>query len=332
MRVFIIGEAGVNHNGDIDLAKKLIDVAVDAGVDAVKFQTWKTELLVSKEAKQAEYQIENTQKKESQYEMLKSLELSYKDFSELKEYCDTKDVLFLSTPDEEQSADFLNSMQDIFKVGSGELTNIPFLKHIARFGKKIILSTGMATLAEIEKALNVIYNEGVKREDVTVLHVTTQYPTPMIDVNLKAMITIKDAFKVNIGYSDHTMGIEVPIAAVALGAQMIEKHFTLSREMEGPDHKASLEPQELKLMVNSIRNIEKALGDGIKKPQDCEIENKKVVRKTIVARKKIMMGEEFSEHNLKTMRVGSGISSSLWNDIIGVKASRIFVENETISF
>ena len=331
MGVFIIAEAGVNHNGDIDLAKELIDVAANAGVDAVKFQTWKTELLVSKDAKQAEYQTENTKKEESQYEMLKRLELSYKDFLKLKEYCDVKGVLFLSTPDEEQSADFLNNLQDIFKIGSGELTNIPFLKHIARFGKKIIISTGMATLSEIENALRIIYAEGISKEDVTVLHVTTQYPTPIEDVNLNAMNTIKNAFKINVGYSDHTMGIEVPIAAVALGAQVIEKHYTLSREMEGPDHKASLEPQELKMIVDSIRNIEKALGEGSKQPQKSEIENKKVVRKSIVASKNISMGETFTEANLKTMRVGRGISSSLWNDLIGVKASRNFFKDETVS-
>ncbi len=231
MSVFIIAEAGVNHNGNINLAKKLIDIAVDAGVDAVKFQTWKTELLVTKEAIQAEYQTENTGKEESQYEMLKRLELSYDDFRELKNYCDKKNILFMSTPDEYQSADFLSQLQDIFKIGSGELTNIPFLKHIGKYGKKIILSTGMGTLAEIEKALFTLIKAGTQKDNITLLHATTMYPTPMNEVNLNAMLTIKNAFNINIGYSDHTMGIEVPISAVALGAKVIEKHFTISRNM-----------------------------------------------------------------------------------------------------
>lgn len=330
MSVFIIAEAGVNHNGDIGLAKKLIDIAVDAGVDAVKFQTWKTELLVTKEVIQAQYQSENTGKEESQYEMLKRLELSYADFRELKNYCDKKNILFMSTPDEYQSADFLAELQDIFKIGSGELTNIPFLKHIGKYGKKIILSTGMGTLAEIEKALFTLIKAGMQKDNITLLHATTMYPTPMNEVNLNAMLTIKNAFNVNIGYSDHTMGIEVPISAVALGAKVIEKHFTISRDMDGPDHKASLEPQELKQMVEAIRNIEKAMGNGEKTPQQSEILNKKVVRKSIVANREIKKGEILSEENLTTKRVGSGLSSELWDEVIGLKANYEFQKDEPI--
>lgn len=330
MSVFIIAEAGVNHNGDINLAKELIDKAIEAKVDAVKFQTWKTEILVTKEAIQAKYQSENTGKKESQYEMLKRLELSYDDFRELKDYCDKKGVVFISTPDESQSADFLSELQDIFKIGSGELTNIPFLKHIGKFGKKIILSTGMGTLAEIEKALFTLINSGTKKENIVLLHATTMYPTPMNEVNLNAMLTIKNAFNIDVGYSDHTMGIEIPIAAVALGAKVIEKHFTLSQNMEGPDHKASLEPQELKQMVDAIRNIEKAMGNGEKTPQESEIINKKVVRKSIVANRKIKKGEILSEENLTTKRVGNGLSSEFWDEIIGLKANYEFQKDEPI--
>jgi len=330
MSVFIIAEAGVNHNGDIGLAKELIDVAVEAGVDAVKFQTWKTELLVTQDAKQAAYQTDNTGVEESQYDMLKKLELSYDDFKELKEYCDKREILFLSTPDEPTSADFLKGLQDIFKIGSGELTNTPFLKHIGAFKKSIILSTGMGTLGEVEQALSTLIEAGTAKENITLLHATTMYPTPMNEVNLKAMLTLKDAFKVAVGYSDHTMGIEVPIASVAMGATMIEKHFTLSCDMEGPDHKASLEPDELKAMVVAIRNIEKALGDGNKKPQKSEEANKLVVRKSIVAKKSIKEGELFTEENLETKRVGSGISSSLWTEILGLKSNYDLEINDLI--
>ena len=330
MSVFIIAEAGVNHNGDINIAKKLIDVAVDAGADAVKFQTWKTELLVTKEATQAKYQTENTGKKESQFDMLKRLELSYDEFRELKKYCDKKNILFMSTPDEFESADFLCELQDIFKIGSGELTNIPYLRHIGKMGKKVILSTGMGTLGEIEKALLVLINAGTKKENITLLHATTMYPTPMNAVNLRAMLTIQKAFNVDVGYSDHTMGIEVPIAAVALGAKVIEKHYTLSREMEGPDHKASLEPQELKAMVNAIRNIEVALGNGEKLPQISEKDNLKVVRKSIVARTNISKGDILNETNLTVKRVGTGISSSLWDEVNGLRARYNFSTDEPI--
>ncbi len=330
-KTFIIAEAGVNHNGDIKLAKQLIDKAVYAGVDAVKFQTWKTELLVGHDAVQADYQKENTGIEESQYDMLKRLELSYNDFTVLKSYCDNKGILFLSTPDEEISADFLESLQDIFKIGSGELTNIPFLQHIGSKKRKVIISTGMGTLSDIELAINTLVDSGTKRNDITVLHATTQYPTNYHEVNLLAMQTIKDAFMVKVGYSDHTMGIEVPIAAVALGAEVIEKHFTLSRGMEGPDHKASLEPEELKQMVQSIRNIEKAMGNGIKVPQKSEIENLKVVRKSIVAREGIKKGELFTENNLTTKRMSGGISAKLWNEVVGLYANKDFLKDELIS-
>jgi N-acetylneuraminate synthase len=333
LKTFIIAEAGVNHNGSINLAKSLIDMAVEAGVDAVKFQTWKTELLVTKEVKQAEYQTENTGVKESQYDMLKKLELSYDDFRELKGYCDAKGILFLSTPDEPTSADFLYELQDIFKIGSGELTNIPFLQHIGSFKKKVILSTGMGTLGEVEKALNTLIEAGTAKEKITLLHATTMYPTPMNEVNLKAMLTLRDAFKIEVGYSDHTMGIEVPIAATAMGATVIEKHFTLSCDMDGPDHKASLEPKDLKQMVESIRNIEKALsGTGDKIVQLSEVANKKVVRKSIVAKKSIKKGEIFTLDNLDTKRVGEGISSMLWDEILGLKASDDFEIDEAIRF
>jgi len=330
MSVFIIAEAGVNHNGELSLAKKLVDAAVNAGVDAVKFQTWKTELLVVKSAKQATYQTENTKVEESQYDMLKKLELSYSDFIELKAYCDQQGIMFLSTPDETTSADFLDGLQNLFKIGSGELTNIPFLRHVGNLGKKVILSTGMGSLGEVEKALDALESAGLSKEDVTLLHATTQYPTPMQDVNLTAMSTLKNAFKVKVGYSDHTMGIEVPIAAVALGACVIEKHFTLSRNMVGPDHQASLEPKELAEMVRSIRNIEKALGNGVKKSQKSEAANQAIVRKSIVALTTINLGEVFSEENLTSKRVGSGLSAGLWDEVIGLEAKHSFAAGDEI--
>jgi len=330
MRVFIIAEAGVNHNGSIKLAKELIDVAVEAGVNAVKFQTWKTELLVTKKAKQAEYQFENTKIEESQFEMLKKLELSYSDFQKLKEYCDAKGIIFMSTPDEITSADFLFNLQDIFKIGSGELTNKPFLKHIGAFRKKVILSTGMADIGEIEDALDILVEAGTKKEDITVLHANTMYPTPMEDVNLKAMVTIGKTFDVAYGYSDHTLGIEVDIAAVAMGASCIEKHFTLDKTMEGPDHKASLEPNELKAMVKAIRNIELALGSSIKKPSKSEKPNMQIVRKSIVASKSIKKGEILNESNLAIKRPGNGISPMRWDEIVGSIASSDYDVDELI--
>jgi len=329
MSVFIIAEAGVNHNGDINLAKKLIDVAVEAGVDAVKFQTWKTEKLVTKNAEIAKYQKENS-KEENQYEMLKKLELSYEDFIELKNYCDKKGIIFMSTPDEEESALFLKNLQDIFKIGSGELTNLPFLELIGSFKKKVILSTGMGNLCEIEKALNTLIKAGTKKENITILHATTSYPTEFKDVNLKAMLTIKNAFNVEVGYSDHTLGIEVPIAAVAMGAKVIEKHFTLDKNLPGPDHKASLEPDELKAMVKAIRNIEVALGDGIKRPTEIEKENKKVVRKVIVAKRDIKKGEILSKENLILKRASNGLRAEYFNLVLGMRAIKDFKEDEPI--
>jgi N-acetylneuraminate synthase len=321
MKTFIIAEAGVNHNGDILIAKQLVDEAVKAGVDAVKFQTWKTELLVSKEASQAEYQADNTGKVESQFDMLKRLELSYSDFLKLKRYCDSVGVMFMSTPDEVESANFLKPLQSTFKIGSGELTNIPFLQYIAGFKKKVILSTGMGGLDEIQSALHALESGVIDRSDITLLHATTMYPTPMKDVNLNAMQTMRDTFNISVGYSDHTMGIEVPIAAVAMGASVIEKHFTLSRDMQGPDHKSSLEPEELRFMVSAIRNIEEALGDGIKTAKPSEEQNKNVVRKSIVAIQPIKKGDLYTEKNLGTKRTGKGVSASMWKKVLGLKAN-----------
>jgi len=331
MKTFVIAEAGVNHNGDIKLAKKLIDVAKNAGVDAVKFQTFKAENIVKRDAKKAQYQIQNTKNSESQYDMIKRLELSFNDFIELKDYCNKKDIIFLSTPFDDESIEFLNDLGlEIFKIPSGEITNLPYLRKIGRLKRKIILSTGMATLGEIEDALEVLTNSGTKKDNITILHANTEYPTPFEDVNLKAMQTISCAFDINVGYSDHTLGIEVPIAAVAMGAKVIEKHFTLNRELPGPDHKASLEPQELKMMVESIRNIEKALGNGIKEPSKSELKNREIVRKSIVAKRDIKKGEVFSEDNLTTKRPGSGINPMRWDEIIGTKAQKSYKMDDLI--
>ena len=263
--------------------------------------------------------------------MVKKLELSYDDFKVLKEYCDKLGIMFLSTPFDLESIDFLNELGlEIFKIPSGEITNLPYLEKIGKLGKKVILSTGMADLGEIEDALDILINNGTRKEDITVLHCNTEYPTPIEDVNLLAMLTIRDAFKINVGYSDHTLGIEIPIAAVALGATVIEKHFTLDRNMEGPDHKASLEPHELKAMINAIRNVEKALGDGIKKPSKSEEKNKIIVRKSIVAKRKIKKGEIFTEENITVKRPGNGISPMRWYEILGKKASKDYQEDELI--
>lgn len=329
--VFIIAEAGVNHNGDIALAKKLIDAAAEAGVDAVKFQTWKTELLVTPDAVQAEYQTENTGKEESQFAMLKRLELSYPEFEALKSYCEQKNIRFLSTPDEAVSAQFLNNLQDIFKIGSGELTNIPYLAFIARLGKTVILSTGMGDMEEIHTAVRTLKENGLENHQIKILHATTEYPTPMEEVNLRAMLQIQRETGLEVGYSDHTLGIEVPVAAVALGAKVIEKHFTLDKNMEGPDHRASLDPQELKAMVVAIRNVEKALsGSGIKEPTPSEMKNKPIVRKSIVAGRSIKAGEVLSEENLAIKRPGTGISPMKWAEVIGNKAIRDFEPDEMI--
>jgi len=330
-KTFIIAEAGVNHNGSIELAKKLIDVAVEAGVNAVKFQTFKADKLVLKYAPKAEYQKKTTCKNESQYEMIKKLELDIKTHKELISYCKQKGIMFLSTPFDHDSIELLNNLGlEIFKIPSGEITNLPYLRHIGSLKKRVILSTGMATLGEIEDALDVLISAGTLKENITVLHTNTMYPAPLEDVNLKAMQTIAYAFKVDVGYSDHTLGIEVPIAAVAMGAKVIEKHFTLSRDIKGPDHKASLEPDELKAMVKAIRNIELALGDGIKKPTVSEIPNIKIARKSIVAKKPIKKGEILTEENLTTKRPGNGISPMRWDEIIGTVASKDYEMDDLI--
>lgn len=326
-KVFIIAEAGVNHNGSLDLAKKLVDKALEAGVDCIKFQTFKSENLVSMSAQMAEYQKENLGKDESQYKMLKELEISFEEFKELKKYCEEKNIMFLSTPFDLESCDFLNDLDmKIFKIPSGEITNLPYLRKINSFGKKVILSTGMANLNEIQDALNVL-----RDCEVSLLHCTTEYPCPYDNVNLNAIDTLRKEFKLEVGYSDHTQGIEVPIAAVAKGATIIEKHFTLDRNMEGPDHKASLEPNELKQMVTSIRNIEKAFGNGTKEPQECEKKNIEIARKSIVAKINIKKGEIFTENNLTTKRPGSGISPMKWDFIIGKTATKDYQEDELIS-
>ena len=329
-KVYIIAEAGVNHNGDKHLAFKLCDAAKEAGVDAVKFQTWKTEKIVTKSAALAEYQENNiSDKGASQYEMLKQLELSYDEFKEIRDYCNQIGIQFLSTPDTEEDMDFLLGLGiPVLKIGSGEVTNIPFLRAIGKRRQKIILSTGMSTLADVEKAYNTLMVSGAK--EVALLHCTTNYPCPYNEVNLQAMQTLKAAFKCQVGYSDHTMGIEVPIAAVAMGAEIIEKHFTLDRNMEGPDHKASLDPQELKQMVLSIRNIEKAMGDGIKRPNASEQKNAEVVLKRIIAKELIRKGDLLGEDNLALLRSTEGIPAKYWDLIAGKPAKRNYKEDEPI--
>ena len=328
-RVKIIAEAGVNHNGNIIIAKKMIDFAKEAGADYIKFQTFIPENLVSKHAKKAEYQKITTVSDESQLQMLRKLMLSENEFIELSDYCEATSIGFISTPFDLESVDFLNSFNmDFWKVPSGEITNLPYLVEIAKTGKPIILSTGMSNLDEIDAALSVLHSNGAGK--ITLLHCNTQYPTPMEDVNLNAMLTLKDRYNCDVGYSDHTLGIEVPIAAVALGATVIEKHFTLDHNMEGPDHKASLEPCELKSMVSAIRNIEKALGTGSKVASPSEIENKDIARKSIVASRMIKKGEVFSKENITTKRPGSGISPMKWYNVIGAVAKRDFQEDELI--
>lgn len=331
-KVFIIAEAGVNHNGDIKLAKKLIDVACIAGVDAVKFQTFKAINLVSKNAQKAEYQKKNmSDGDDSQFNMLKKLELDIDTHKELIAYCNSNKIMFLSTPFDHDSIELLNDLGlQIFKIPSGEITNLPYLRHIGKLNKKIILSTGMADMGEIEDALDVLVNAGTKKENITVLHANTMYPTPMEDVNLRAMITIGEAFDVAFGYSDHTLGIEVPIAAVAMGATCIEKHFTLDCTMDGPDHKASLEPDELKAMVKAIRNIELALGSSIKKPSKSEMPNIQIARKSIVAKSGIKKGEILSEENLTIKRPAKGINPMRWDEVIGTIAIKDYSEDELI--
>ncbi len=330
-RTSIIAEAGVNHNGDIELAKQLIDVAAEAGADLVKFQTFNANRQVTRTAKKADYQNQTTDSKESQHEMLRRLELSAEMHKELIAHCAVRNIGFFSTGFDIESVDLLVSLgQDHFKIPSGEITNLPYLRHIGRLGKAVILSTGMATMGEIEAAIDVFEQAGTSRANITVLHCTTEYPTPMAEVNLRAMQSIHTAFGVAVGYSDHTSGIEVAIAAVALGASVIEKHFTLDRNLPGPDHKASLEPEELKAMVSAIRNIEIALGDGIKRLTSSEVRNKPIARKSLVASLAISAGEIFSAENLTAKRPGTGISPMRWDEIIGRTAPRAFTADELI--
>lgn len=333
MHTLIIAEAGVNHNGDFELAKKLVEAAAIAGVDFVKFQTFKADRIVNKTAKKAEYQERNINDSDhSQYAMLKQLEMPEEWHIKLIEYANGCGIQFLSTGFDNESIDFLDKLgSPLFKIPSGEITNKPYLRHIARKGKPIIISTGMANLEEIKAALDVLIKNGVTKGEITVLHCNTEYPTPMEDVNLKAMNSIGDLLGVKIGYSDHTQGIEVPIAAVALGATIIEKHFTLNRNLPGPDHKASLEPDELKAMVQAIRNIEKAIsGNGLKEPSPSEFKNIVVVRKSIVAGRIIQKGELLSEKNLTVKRPGNGISPMKWDEIIGKKAIKDFKPDDLI--
>ncbi len=329
MSVFIIAEIGVNHNGDLNLAKKMILEAKKAGVDAVKFQSFKADKLVSKDAKKADYQIKNTEKDESQYNMIKKLELTEQDHIYLKNICDEENIKFLSSPFDIESAQLLVSLGiDTVKIPSGEITNLPYLEAIGKIYKNIILSTGMSNLEEVKEAINILNKYGEK--NITVLHCNTEYPTPMEDVNLMAIKTMENELKLPIGYSDHTDGIEVAIGAVAIGATVIEKHFTLDKNLEGPDHKASLEPNELKQMVDCIRNIEKALGNGIKIPSKSEQKNIVIARKSIVAKCAISKGEKFTEDNLAIKRPGDGISPMKWYDVLGQVAKRDFFEDERI--
>ncbi len=330
-KVFIIAEAGVNHNGCLDLAFKLIDVAVKAKADAVKFQTFKASNVISLFAPKAEYQKQTTGKKETQLEMAQKLEFPPEYFHQLADYCRHKNILFLSTPFDLDSIDVLKSMGlKTFKIPSGEITNLPYLRKIGALRRKVILSTGMSTLPEIGRALEILVKAGTKKKDITLLHCTTEYPTPYSDVNLRAMATLKEKFQVAVGYSDHSCGIEVPVAAVALGAQVIEKHFTLDKNLPGPDHKASLSPQELTDMVISIRHIEEAMGSAVKKPAASEVKNIMIARKSIIAATAINKGDVLTASNLTVKRPGNGVSPMLWDKVIGTKAVRNFQTDELI--
>jgi N,N'-diacetyllegionaminate synthase len=330
-RTLIIAEAGVNHNGDMGLARQLIDAAADAGADLVKFQTFSADRLVAKTAAKAAYQARTTPDTESQHAMLRRLELSRAMHEELIAHCHARGIGFFSTGFDPESIDLLVDLGvDFFKVPSGELTNLPYLRHIGRHGRRVLVSTGMAVLGEVEAAIDALERAGTPRSLITVLHCTTEYPTPMTDVNLRAMLSMRDAFGVTVGYSDHTRGIEVPIAAVALGAVVIEKHFTLDRALPGPDHAASLEPAELSAMVSAIRNIEIALGDGVKRLTPSEAQNRPVARKSIVAAVAIGAGERLGEHNLAVKRPGTGVSPMRWDEVIGRTAPRDFAPDEPI--
>jgi N,N'-diacetyllegionaminate synthase len=330
-RVYIIAEAGINHNGNLNTAVKMIELAAKAGVDAIKFQTFKAEKVISVFAPKAEYQKRSTGTVESQLEMALKLELSFDDFRILAKTCEESNLTFLSTAFDPESIDFLNKLGlDFIKIPSGELTNLPYLRKVAQPGKKVLLSTGMANLGEIEQAIDILTSHGTNRDDITILHCSTDYPTTMEDVNLSAMLTMQQAFKLPVGYSDHSLGIEIPIAAVALGASVIEKHFTLDKKMSGPDHDASLSPDELNAMVIAIRNIEKAYGDGIKRPGKGEAKNLDIARRSIVAAEHIRPGELFSEINLTVKRPGTGISPMQWDTVIGKKAAKFFHKDTLI--
>ena len=329
MKTLIIAEAGVNHNGNFEIAKQLVDKAVEAGADIVKFQTCKAENVISRYADKAEYQKVTTGEADSQLEMVRKLMLTYEEYGKLKEYCDEKDITFLSTAFDLPSVDYLHSIgMKMWKIPSGEITNLPLLIKIAQLHEPIIMSTGMSELSEVGDAVKVLKENGAG--DITLLHCTTEYPAPYADVNLKAMETMKEAFDLPVGYSDHTKGLEIPIAAVARGACVIEKHFTLSREMEGPDHKASIEPDELKQMVSSIRNVEAAIGDGVKKVSASEMKNKDIARKSIIAKTAIRAGEVFSEDNITTKRPGSGINPMRWFELLGKTAKHDYEEDYLI--
>ena len=333
MKTFIIAEAGVNHNGSVAIAKKLIDAAIKTGADAIKFQSFIADKIVRRDAPKAEYQKRWTGQEESQYGMLKRLELSRDAHKTLIEYCKSKKIEFLSSPFDLDSIELLHKLGiRRFKIPSGEITNLPYLRRIGSLHAQVILSTGMAYIGEVEQALNALVSSGTEKDDIIILHCNTEYPTRMEDVNLRAMVTMRDVFKVKVGYSDHTTGIEIPIAAVALGASVIEKHFTLDKKMEGPDHKASLDPVEFQSMVKAIRNIEKALGSGAKEPSRSEMKNREIVRKSIVALRNIRKGEKFTEENIGTKRPGNGTSPMEWDKVIGKKAKRSFKQDESIVF
>jgi N,N'-diacetyllegionaminate synthase len=330
-KTLIIAEAGVNHNGDLELAKQIVKAAANAGADLVKFQTFTAERLAIDSAPKADYQNQTTDQKQSQFAMLRQLELTAEMHEQLIVYCSKQGIGFFSTGFDLQSVDYLASLgADRFKIPSGEITNLPYLRHVGAFGKPLILSTGMATLGEIEAALDACEIAGTPRSRITVLHCNTEYPTPMQDVNLRAMCSIRDAFGVAVGYSDHTLGIEVPIAAVALGATVIEKHLTLDRNWPGPDHKASLEPDEFAVMVRAIRNIEQAMGDGIKRPSPSEAKNKPIARKSLVAARSIKAGERFTPENLTAKRPGTGVSPMRWDTAMGRTATRDYGADEMI--
>ncbi len=334
MKTIIIAEAGVNHNGSMENAFRLVDAAADAGADYIKFQTFKANKIVSVSAKKADYQVQNTRKsRETQLQMLKKLELSQEQHEKLIEYCNNKKLKFFSTAFDLDSLEFLHEKGlQLVKIPSGEITNLPYLRKAASLFDKVILSTGMSTIEEIKNAVDVFRSAGINKENITILHCNTEYPTPMNDVNLRAMLHIREVFGTKVGYSDHTLGTEVPIAAVALGASLIEKHFTLDNNMEGPDHKASIEPDELKYMVSAIRNIEKAVsGSGFKEVSQSELKNIEIARKSIVARVRISKGEIFTENNITTKRPGNGISPMKWDDIIGRIAIKNFDEDELIT-